>query len=189
MDLGPLELDINLVAESIGEWSDGVDYDDDPSDHSQTVTRDYSVEDIFAILSEKLTGYEVRDSQVELAKEIQTALASGKTGVFEAGTGVGKSFAAIIPALLAGKKVVVSTATIALQEQYINKDIPALQQILPCKFSAVLLKGRGNYLGQRRFHDHVLEQSVDQEFVDWFNTTTTGDISELDVVQPLDVWL
>jgi len=189
LDLGPLELDINLVAESIGEWSDGVDYDDDPSDHSQTVTRDYSVEDIFAILSEKLTGYEVRDSQVELAKEIQTALASGKTGVFEAGTGVGKSFAAIIPALLAGKKVVVSTATIALQEQYINKDIPALQQILPFKFSAVLLKGRGNYLGQRRFHDHVLEQSVDQEFVDWVNTTTTGDISELDFVPPLDVWL
>ena len=101
--------------------------------------RDYSVEDVFNMLSAKLGGYEVRHSQLELAKEISRAFESGKTGVFEAGTGVGKSFAALIPALLSGKKVVVSTATIALQEQYMNKDIPALQEILPFEFSAVLL--------------------------------------------------
>ena len=151
--------------------------------------RDYSVEDVFNMLSAKLGGYELRHSQLELSKEISRAFESGKTGVFEAGTGVGKSFAALIPALLSGKKVVVSTATIALQEQYMNKDIPALQEILPFEFSAVLLKGRGNYLGMRRFHDYILEQAVDEEFVDWVNGTMTGDISELDFVPPLDVWM
>ncbi len=152
-------------------------------------SRDYSVQDIFDMLSKKLGGYENRLSQLELAEEISRSFKSGKTGVFEAGTGVGKSFAAIIPALLSGKTVVVSTATIALQEQYINKDIPALQEILPFKFSAVLLKGRGNYLGMRRFHDHLLEQAVDPDFVDWVNTTETGDISELAFLPPGELWM
>lgn len=169
------------VHEAIGAHED----DDYPTRESE---RDFSVEQIFELLASKLPGYEVRDSQLELARQIERSFQSGKTGIFEAGTGVGKSFAAIIPALLSGKKVVVSTATIALQEQYINKDIPTLQRILPFEFDAVLLKGRGNYLGLRRFHDHLLEQSIDEEFVDWVNSTMTGDISELEFVPPLDVW-
>lgn len=169
------------VHEAIGPHED----DDYPTRESE---RDFSIEQIFELLASKLPGYEVRDSQLELARQIERSFQSGKTGIFEAGTGVGKSFAAIIPALLSGKKVVVSTATIALQEQYINKDIPTLQRILPFEFDAVLLKGRGNYLGLRRFHDHLLEQSIDEEFVDWVNSTISGDISELEFVPPLDVW-
>lgn len=148
----------------------------------------HTVDEIFSLLEQKLPGYEVRQSQIELAKEIERAFASGKTGLFEAGTGIGKSFAALIPALLSGKKVVVSTATIALQEQYISKDVPALQQVLPFKISAAILKGRGNYLGMRRFQDHILEQSVDEDFVGWVNHTLNGDISELNFVPPYDVW-
>jgi ATP-dependent DNA helicase DinG len=147
-----------------------------------------TVNDIFARLAEHLSGYELRDSQLELADSIDRAFRSGKTGVFEAGTGVGKSFAALIPAILSGKKVVVSTATIALQEQYINKDIPALTEVIPFEFDAVLLKGRGNYLGLRRFNDFMVEQEIAPEFVDWVGDTMTGDISELDFVPPFDVW-
>jgi hypothetical protein len=112
---------------------------------------DYTVERIFEMLAESLDGYEVREPQLDLAHHIERAFKTKKTGIFEAGTGVGKSFAALIPAFLAGKKVVVSTATIALQEQYMNKDIPILKEIFPFEINAALLKGRGNYLGIRRF--------------------------------------
>ncbi len=149
---------------------------------------DYTVERIFEMLAESLDGYEVREPQLDLAHHIERAFNTKKTGIFEAGTGVGKSFAALIPAFLAGKKVVVSTATIALQEQYMNKDIPILKEIFPFEINAALLKGRGNYLGMRRFRDHVLEQHIDDDFVDWVNNTENGDVSELDFVPPYDIW-
>ena len=74
--------------------------------------------------------------------------------VVEAGTGVGKSFAYLVPAILAAvhdkKKVVISTHTIALQEQLLNKDIPFLQSVMEEEFTAVLVKGRSNYISLRR---------------------------------------
>jgi len=133
------------------------------------------VDDAFNRLAQRLSGYELREPQLELANDIARAIKTSKTGIFEAGTGVGKSFAALIPALLSGKKVVVSTATIALQEQYINKDIPILKEIMP-DFDAVILKGRGNYLGMRRFNDFMIEQEVAPEFIDWVGSTMNGDI-------------
>jgi ATP-dependent DNA helicase DinG len=147
-----------------------------------------TLQSIFNLLSDQLQGYEVRDPQLELAGSIERAFLTGKTGIFEAGTGVGKSFAALIPAILSGKKVVVSTATISLQEQYMKKDIPVLQEILPFEVNAALLKGRGNYLGLRRFRDLHMEQHIDEDFVDWVENTSYGDISELDFVPPLDLW-
>lgn len=147
-----------------------------------------TTEDVLALLNERLSSYEHRPQQIELAHAIERTFQTQQTGLFEAGTGIGKSFAALIPAILSGKKVVVSTATIALQEQYINKDIPALKAILPFHFEAALMKGRGNYLGLRRFEDHLLEQAIDEEFVDWVHDTETGDMSELDFVPPYDVW-
>ena len=143
---------------------------------------------IFDRLSRQLDAYEHRSQQVQLALEIERVFNASKTGVFEAGTGTGKSFAALIPAALSGKKVVVSTNTIALQEQYINKDIPVLQKILPFEISVALLKGRGNYLGLRRFKDFHLEQEIDEDIVDWVNNTSYGDISELDSVPQFNVW-
>ncbi|MBS2004462.1 MAG: DEAD/DEAH box helicase family protein [Cyanobacteria bacterium SZAS LIN-5] len=148
----------------------------------------FSVEDIFARLADKLPGYEARPQQLELAHLIERAFATQSTGIFEAGTGTGKSLAALIPALLSGKKVVVSTNTISLQEQYINKDIPALKQMLPFKFDAVLMKGRGNYLGVRRFEEQVYEQEMDERLIEWAHSTSTGDISELDFVPHWETW-
>lgn len=145
------------------------------------------VDDAFNRLAQRLSGYELREPQLELANDIARAIKTSKTGIFEAGTGVGKSFAALIPALLSGKKVVVSTATIALQEQYINKDIPILKEIMP-DFDAVILKGRGNYLGMRRFNDFMIEQEVAPEFIEWVGSTINGDISELDFVPSFDTW-
>ncbi len=147
-----------------------------------------SVEDIFSRLADKLPGYEARPQQLELAHLIERAFSTQTTGIFEAGTGTGKSLAALIPALLSGRKVVVSTNTISLQEQYINKDIPALKEMLPFKFEAALMKGRGNYLGLRRWEEHLIDQEMDDRLVDWVHTTAFGDISELEFVPHWETW-
>lgn len=148
-----------------------------------------SVEDVFSLLGEHLPGYEYRSEQLKLAHLIDRCFVAGNAGLFEAGTGTGKSLAALVPAALSGKRVVISTATIALQEQYINKDIPTLQEILPFPVRAALVKGRGNYLGMRRFEDHLKEAAVDERLEDWANDTTTGDFSELDFVPTADTWM
>src|SRR3954469_11377037 len=102
--------------------------------------------------------YEFRPQQLELAAGVQDALAAGHHLLAEAGTGVGKSFAYLLPAIEFAarhkKRVVISTHTISLQEQLIDKDIPLLRSVSGEEFTAVLVKGRGNYLCQRR-----LEQS------------------------------
>ena len=89
-----------------------------------------------------------------MARGIESAFQEGHHLLVEAGTGVGKSFAYLLPAidyaLKHKKRVVVSTHTISLQEQLIEKDIPLLRAVYPDEFSAVLVKGRGNYLCQRR---------------------------------------
>ena len=126
---------------------------------------------------------------MDFAESIAHAFASHKTGVFEAGTGTGKSLAALIPAALSGKKVVVSTATISLQEQYIHKDIPTLQSVLPFEIEAALMKGRGNYVGLRRYSEHILQEEIDPRLVQWIESTESGDISEFGFAPPLDQWL
>lgn len=148
-----------------------------------------SVEDLFIRLAEHLSTFEHRPQQLELAHNIERAFRTKKTGIFEAGTGTGKSMAALIPAALSGKKVVVSTNTISLQEQYISKDIPLLKELLPFELNAVLLKGRGNYVGLRRWEEHLAERAVDERLIDWVNHTITGDISELDFMPPIETWL
>lgn len=146
------------------------------------------ITDIFASLAQKLPDYEERTQQIELARAIEYTFKTKKTGVFEAGTGIGKSLAALIPAALTHKKVVISTNTIALQEQYLNKDIPTLQTVLPFKIEAVLLKGRGNYIGLRRWQEALLEHEVDSRLIDWVNSTESGDMSELDFVPRFELW-
>ena len=94
--------------------------------------------------------FEERPQQAQMASAIATAIEDGKHLAVEAGTGVGKSFAYLVPAILAAleskTQVVVSTHTISLQEQLIKKDIPFLQRHLGRDFKAALAKGRGNYL-------------------------------------------
>src|SRR5215212_2480423 len=89
-----------------------------------------------------------------MAAAVERAFADGRHLLVEAGTGVGKSFAYLLPAIEFAvkkkKRVVISTHTISLQEQLIDKDIPLLRSIYPDEFTAVLVKGRSNYLCQRR---------------------------------------
>lgn len=147
-----------------------------------------TLSDAFIRLAEVLPSYEHRPQQYELASSIERSFEKSTTGIFEAGTGTGKSLAALIPAALSKKRVVVSTNTIALQEQYINKDIPTLNQILPFPIEAALLKGRNNYVGLRRWEDHLLEQEVDGRLMEWLQKTESGDISELDFMPPWETW-
>ncbi len=97
-------------------------------------------------IAKRLPGYEVRQEQLQMAEAIAHAIESKAHLMVEAGTGVGKSFADLVPAILAatelGKKIVVSTRTINLQEQLIGKDLPFLRSVMPQEFAPLLVKGR-----------------------------------------------
>src|SRR4051812_27281870 len=106
-------------------------------------------------IARRLGNYEIRPQQLDMADAVAAAIAQKHHLMAEAGTGVGKSFAYLVPAMLAAAqrddfRVVVSTHTISLQEQLVRKDIPFLQTVLPQPVRAVLVKGRGNYLSLRR---------------------------------------
>lgn len=147
-----------------------------------------TVESVFFRFEDTLSGYEHRPQQLEFAKAIERAIETKVPGIFEAGTGTGKSLAALIPAALSGKRVVVSTATIALQEQYIHKDIPTLQSVLPFRVEAALAKGRNNYISLRRYEDYRLQSEVDPRIVGWLPHSEDGDRSELDFVPLSEQW-
>ncbi len=146
--------------------------------------------------------YEARPEQLAMAQAVEAALEDGKHLLVEAGTGVGKSFAYLLPAIdfavKQKKRVVISTHTISLQEQLIEKDIPLIQAIYPDEFSAVLVKGRGNYLCQRRLAQARLKQSSlfeDQRLLDslyaiedWAITTTDGSLADLPNLPEPAVW-
>lgn len=147
-------------------------------------------------------GYEARPQQLEMAGAVAGALAEGRHLLVEAGTGVGKSFAYLLPvidyAVRNRKRVVVSTHTISLQEQLIDKDIPLIQSVYPDEFTAVLVKGRGNYLCQRRLG--LARQRQSQLFDDesqlkslwmieqWAGKTTGGSQHELPQLPAGGVW-
>jgi predicted DnaQ family exonuclease/DinG family helicase len=150
--------------------------------------------DIFkenGILHGNFEQYEFRSGQLDMADLTEAAFNNETYLVVEAGTGVGKSFAYLIPALQfsysKSKKVVVSTNTKNLQEQLFNKDIPILTRILQIPFKAVLVKGRENYICERRWDELLAEQSrgltsyeaaAMLQLVIWKLNTTTGDITE-----------
>ena len=107
------------------------------------------------LIARQLERYEPRQQQLDMAQAVTDAIIDGQHLMVEAGTGVGKSFAYLIPAILAATsnkncKVVVSTHTISLQEQLVHKDIPFLQKVMPQEFTATLVKGRTNYISLRR---------------------------------------
>jgi ATP-dependent DNA helicase DinG len=97
-------------------------------------------------LARAFDGYRVRTEQIEMAQAIQQAIREAGTVVLEAGTGVGKTAAYLVPALLEGGKVIVSTGTKALQDQLFHRDLPAVRDALAVPIKVALLKGRGNYL-------------------------------------------
>ena len=159
-------------------------------------------------IAQRLGGrYERRREQEWMAHAVRRALRDGDTLLVEAGTGVGKSFAYLLPAIERivrhrdkdrPCRIVVSTHTIALQEQIIGKDIPLLQEVIDEEFSAVLVKGRGNYLSLRRLelasqrqdqlftNRKVLEELHDIE--DWAYKTEDGSRATLPAPVGPDVW-
>jgi ATP-dependent DNA helicase DinG len=153
-------------------------------------------------VARRLSGYEIRDQQLKMAQAVAQAIEGTHHLIVEAGTGVGKSFAYLVPAILAAveekKKVVVSTHTIALQEQLLRKDIPFLRSVMPEEFSAVLVKGRSNYISRRRLDAAVAraegtfikQEEFDQlgEIKVWAGKTNDGSRSDLDFRPLPGVW-
>ncbi len=142
--------------------------------------------DIFNILKNKFPGYENRPQQVEMAAEVFACLRNKNRLLAEAGTGVGKSFAYLIPAVLSNEKTVVSTASIALQDQLVNSDLVFLQDALPRKFSFAILKGKNNYLCLKREREFVELGESYRKFIEWASVTETGDRDELPFIP--DFW-
>jgi ATP-dependent DNA helicase DinG len=152
-------------------------------------------------LLSRASNFEFRPQQQEMAVAVARALASREHLAVEAGTGVGKSLAYLIPAILFAaaerKRAIISTHTINLQEQLIEKDLPMLARILPVSFKFTMLKGRQNYLCRRRLHRALLQ--ADSLFTspeveelrrldEWAKTTRDGSLSDLEIEPDPKVW-
>lgn len=154
------------------------------------------------LISQHLREYEYRPEQLQMAEAVAGAFRNNEHLVVEAGTGVGKSFAYLVPAvdfaLESGERVLVSTNTISLQEQLIDKDIPFLQQILPSPFNAVLVKGRSNYLCLRRLDslfaferglfDTLNEVDETKRILAWSRETPDGSLADINPQPMRSVW-
>jgi len=150
----------------------------------------------------KARNFEFRPQQQEMAARVAQALEEEHHLVVEAGTGVGKSLAYLVPAIRFAlerhKKAIVSTHTINLQEQLLHKDIPILKKLLPVEFEAALMKGRQNYLCPLRL-DRALQNSNElftgpevnelQRLAEWASTTRDGSLSDLSVEPDSKVWM
>ncbi|HGO5856578.1 TPA: ATP-dependent DNA helicase [Mannheimia haemolytica] len=138
------------------------------------------------LLSQNISGFRPRQAQLEMAQAVAKAVKFATPVVVEAGTGTGKTFAYLVPALLSGKKTILSTGSKNLQDQLFNRDLPTIQKALKYKGKIALLKGRANYLCLERL-DQVTAMGVlgdksvlaDLKKVSkWQNSTKTGDLSE-----------
>ncbi|MBN2293879.1 MAG: helicase [Pirellulales bacterium] len=183
-------------------------------------------------IAARLENYEHREEQMEMARAVELAIRDKHHLIVEAGTGVGKSFAYLVPAILASAsaenpdspedpdvpadenadetnttvqpnkkplaKVVIATNTISLQEQIIRKDLPFLNSVIPLEFTAVLVKGRSNYLCLRRL-DKAMERSMSlfaraeeidelQQIKDWSKATADGSLADLEYKPMAQVW-
>ena len=146
-------------------------------------------------------NFEYRPQQQEMAAAVAQALEEERHLVVEAGTGVGKSLAYLVPATLFAlekkKKAIISTHTINLQEQLLHKDIPIVKKILPVEFEAALMKGRQNYLCPRRLQRAIksanelfntTEQADMARLAYWARTTMDGTLSDLSLEPDPKVW-
>ena len=139
------------------------------------------------ILSELVHDYSVRPQQVEMAEAIREAIDQGESLICEAGTGTGKTFAYLVPALQSGYKVVISTGTRHLQDQLFTRDLPLVRKAVGRPLNVALLKGRANYLclhrlGQAEFDSRRLDRQARGFLADiraWSQQTGSGDLAEL----------
>ena len=151
------------------------------------------------LISRALSNFEQRPEQIEMACAVQQSFDKCQHLVVEAGTGVGKSFAYLVPAIqhVASNKgkVLISTYTITLQEQLINKDIPFLSNCMEENFSAVLAKGRNNYLCKRRLNFATKQRKIFDDLADeletirdWATRTKDGSLSDLGFWPSSQAW-
>ncbi|HQR25264.1 MAG TPA: ATP-dependent DNA helicase [Steroidobacteraceae bacterium] len=140
-------------------------------------------------LAKALPGYVVRDGQLAMAEHVAAAMEGRETLVVEAGTGTGKTFAYLVPALVPGRRVIISTGTRALQDQLFHRDLPAICGALGRPVRVALLKGRANYLCRHRLdlaEQQAYARGVRREVATaipkvraWSHTTRRGDVAEL----------
>jgi ATP-dependent DNA helicase DinG len=148
-------------------------------------------------LAEGIPGYRTRQQQLEMALAIETAILENKQLVAEAGTGTGKTFAYLVPALLSGGKVIVSTGTKTLQDQLFHRDLPAVRDALKVPVTVEMLKGRANYV----CHFHLERSANEGRFVsredanyvhvirNFVENSKTGDKAELiEVPENATIW-
>jgi ATP-dependent DNA helicase DinG len=159
-------------------------------------------DDVFNLegpLARALPGYAYRPEQAAMAKAVGLALARLEPLIVEAGTGTGKTFAYLVPALLSGRSVIISTGTRTLQDQLFRRDVPLLAKALGLPVKIALLKGRANYLCRHRLQLATQQGSLlgDERGVTrvlarvsrWAATTKSGDLSELsDLPEQSSVW-
>lgn len=142
-----------------------------------------------------LPGFQPREGQAWMAEAVAEAIASSGQLIVEAGTGTGKTFAYLLPALLSGRKTIISTGTKALQDQLYHRDLPLISKAVGRPVTTALLKGRANYLCLHRL-DNVAPHTVSAELTDdlysvrgWRHRTDSGDRAELlDVAEDSAVW-
>ncbi len=153
-------------------------------------------------LASRLRKYEYRPEQIQMAKAIWEAFEEKKHIIIEAGTGLGKTIAYLLPSILystqTGKKILISSYTINLQEQIINKDIPLLNAITPVEFNTLLVKGRNNYLCLRRLArvsgrvDLLFSEPTGYVAIsrlrEWSAKTNSGALNDIDFPVPSWLW-
>ena len=157
-------------------------------------------EEIFSpdgLLSKSLDGFRYRSQQQSMGVAVESSLQHNSQLIIEAGTGVGKTFAYLIPALLSGQKVVISTGTKHLQDQLYFKDLPTVLEILKLPVSTALLKGRANYLCLHRLEQHAPRAEAHtrrfagklQMLKEWSLATKSGEIAEVTRISEDDaIW-
>ncbi|MEM7207049.1 MAG: ATP-dependent DNA helicase [Pseudomonadota bacterium] len=147
--------------------------------------------------AEHLDGFAPRAQQQMLGEAIQHLLDNGSTLICEAGTGVGKTFAYLVPALLSGLKIIISTGTKHLQDQLYHQDLPLVKKALRSDVSIALLKGRANYICRHRLAEASGHPALSQanllsqlsQVRAWAKTTESGDISEMtDLPEDAPIW-
>ena len=149
-----------------------------------------TISNLFAadgLLCDAIDGFSPRQAQTQMAEAVEQAIEHKYPLIVEAGTGTGKTFAYLAPALASEKKVIISTGTKNLQEQLFHRDLPVLKKALGTHRQAALLKGRANYLCLHRLRQHsgnstLFEKQTLTELSQvraWSSTTKSGDIGEL----------
>jgi len=147
------------------------------------------------LLARRLEGYRHRPQQEAMARAVAEVLAEGGTLISEAGTGTGKTFAYLVPALLSGRKVLVSTGTKNLQDQLFHRDLPLIRDLLHLPVRIALLKGRANYLCRYRLDLALQDPRQGAELRrlvlqvrDWAAATRSGDVGEVGLPEDAPVW-